>query len=103
MGLTSIALRLTTPLDIRQSIDFKAVTKHHDDKLTMFNDEWKDRFAESNTGGKWNPPCIIMFSDHSSSKPHRTFVCIQELLASLVRVCWTTAVLEELTRSPSFN
>jgi len=36
----------------RQSIDFKAVTKHYDDKLTMFNDEWKEKFIGNDTGGK---------------------------------------------------
>ena len=45
----------------RQSIDFKAVTQHHDDKLTIFNDEWKEKFAESDTGGKWNLTCVILF------------------------------------------
>jgi len=71
----------------RQSIDFKAVTKLYDDKLTVFNDEWKGRFIESDTGGKWGLPCIIMSPDHSSSNLHRTFVRIQEFLTSLVRMC----------------
>ncbi|KAF9788176.1 hypothetical protein BJ322DRAFT_1001297 [Thelephora terrestris] len=35
---------------LNKSIDFKAVTQYHDDKLTMFNDEWKVKFAESDTG-----------------------------------------------------
>lgn len=35
---------------LNKSIDFKAVTKLYDDKLTMFNDEWKGRFIESDTG-----------------------------------------------------
>ena len=56
----------STP-DARQSIDFKAVTQRHDDKLTVFNDEWKEKFVESDTGGKWNPPCVIASPDHSSS------------------------------------
>ena len=51
----------------RQSIDFKAVTKHHDDKLTMFNDEWKETLVENDTGGKWNSPGIITSPNHSSS------------------------------------
>ena len=38
--------------DTWQSIDFKAVTKYHDDKLTIFNDEWKEKFVEKDTGGK---------------------------------------------------
>lgn len=39
-----------TATGLNKSIDFKAVTKHHDDKLTMFNDEWKEKFAENDTG-----------------------------------------------------
>ena len=84
MGLTSIALRLTTPLNIRQSIDFKAVTQHHDDKLTTFNDEWKQKFIECDTGGKSNLTCVILSPDHSSSNRYRTFVRIQKFLAPLV-------------------
>jgi len=39
-----------TATGLNKSIDFKVVTQHHDDKLTVFNDEWKEKFAESDTG-----------------------------------------------------
>ncbi|KAF9653763.1 hypothetical protein BDM02DRAFT_3153137 [Thelephora ganbajun] len=39
-----------TATGLNKSIDFKAVTQQHDDKLTMFNDEWKEKFVESDTG-----------------------------------------------------
>jgi len=93
VGLTSVVSWLTTPPDPWQSIDFKAVTQHHDNKLTMFTDEWKEKLDQNDTGGKWGLPCMNMSPDHSSSKPYRTFVQIQEFLASLVRVCWATGVL----------
>jgi len=35
---------------LNKSIDFKAVTKLHDDKLATFNDEWKENFIGSDTG-----------------------------------------------------
>lgn len=49
MGLIPVVSCLQIP---RQSIDFKAVTQHHDERLTTFNDEWKGKFSESDTGGK---------------------------------------------------
>ena len=58
--------------DPRQSIDFKAVTKYHDDKLALFNDEWKEKFVENDTGGKWDPttslcPLIILHQNCAES------------------------------------
>jgi hypothetical protein len=84
-----------------QSIDFKAVTQYHDDKLTMFNDEWKVKFAESDTGGKWSPLYIILgLLIHSSSKLDRNLIRIQMFSASFVRVRLTTGILEKLTLFP---
>jgi len=39
-----------TATGLNKSIDFKAVTQHHDERLTSFNDEWKGKFSESDTG-----------------------------------------------------
>jgi hypothetical protein len=93
---------LTLPR-LRQSIDFTAVTQHHDDKLTAFNDEWKQKFAEGDTGGKWGLLCIILRRlIHSSSTLYRILVRFQEFFASFVRARLATGVLEELTCSPPF-
>ena len=73
MGLALVASWLTTPPDIRQSIDFKAVTKYHDDKLTVFNDEWKEKFAENDTSGKCNPPCPLTIPHQNCAEPSYAF------------------------------
>lgn len=87
----------------RQSIDFKAVTQHHDEKLTTFNDEWKEKFAESDTGGKWSLPCIIFVTlIHSPSKLCRIFLCLQEFFTPFVRARQATGALGELTCSLLF-
>jgi hypothetical protein len=80
---------------LRQSIDFTAVTQRHDDKLTAFNDEWKQKFAEGDTGGKWGRLYIILRRMiHSSSTLYRILVRFQEFFASFVRVRLASSAIQ---------
>lgn len=89
---------------LRQSIDFKVVTKHHDDNLTTFNDEWKEKFAENDTGGEWSFLCIILCPlIHFSSKLDRILIRVQVFFASFVRVSEVTCVFDELICSLFFQ
>ena len=81
----------------RQSIDFKAVTQKYDDKLTTFNDEWKAKFAESDTGGKWNLTYIIPSSYQTCAEPSYSF---RSSLLPLYVYIDQPAPQKSLTRSP---